>query len=420
MDIFSWIDDMEPLNLTVGKTDAVQRVAQARGFTGINPWAEDVAGLIERFGDGPSGMKNALNFRNSSELGLKERLVFGAVDQRMASPTHLTVRPDCFPPQGFHVAHSPQMNVLQIPKGVICHFSEMALIFSEGLEFVISNYSSKYSGITKFYDFSREQILENTRHIDGTVLVLIDDISPPNFCHWLIDLLPRLAVMANQITDSNFYVATRHLTSPYQIRSLEMCGISSDRVIQLGPYESVSAENLIVTSDIAHMPHPCFKVAPWAINFLRSKILAECFVAPDAAWSGSSYHKIYISRGDAPGRKIVNDSEFSQYLEGHGYTRVVLSDLSLSDQVKIVSNSSSIIGLHGAGLSHLVFAKKDCQIIEIFPHSYGTPAFHLLAAVNGNRYFTYVVDDIVSGSRSQVDDIFLDIEKFKDISGSLL
>lgn len=411
---------MEPLKLTVGKTDAVQSVGQARGFVGINPWAQDVADLIEKFGDAPSGVRNSLSFRHCSELGLKERLVFGAVDQRMALPTHLAVRPDCFPPQNFHVAHSPELNVLQVPNGVICHFSEMALVFTEDLEFVISNYSSKYHGIVKFYDFTKKEILQKSKHINGTVLVLIDDISPPNFCHWLIDLLPRLAAVANQVADPNFYVATRKLSSPYQIDSLKMCGLSPDRIIQLEAYESVSANNLLVTSDVASMSHPCFKAAPWAINYLKSKILAESLVSSDLEWTGSRTRKVYVSRGDAPGRKVVNDHEFFQFLENFGYTRIVLSDFSLADQVKIMASASSIIGLHGAGLSHLAFARRDCSIIEIFPKSYGTPAFHVLAAVAGNRYSTYVVDDIVPGSRDQIDDVLIDLKKFAYCAGNIL
>lgn len=409
---------MTPLDLSVGKTDAVKIVADLIGMGSVNPWADDVDQLIERFGDGPSNRGHHFNFVNSPEIELQDRQFFPAIDHKMSPVVHLTGEPECFEGIRSEYLHTPSVNVLDVKGGIICHFSEMPVIFDSNYKSIIKNYSSKYAGITKFYSFSEEDIFSNVRYIDGTLLVLIDDISPPNFCHWLVDMIPRLAVMSHRLKDNDFFVATRVLSSPYQYEALEMCGISRDRIIELAPYESVQAKHLVVTSDINNMPHPCFKSAPWALDFLKSKILVNSLSSENIRPIGS--RKLYISRNDAPGRKIINDSDFYDYLQYHGYEKIILGDLSLTEQVKYFSMASHVVALHGAGLSHIALLSGECSTIEIFPNSYGTPAFYILSAAQGNPYYTYVANDVKKGDRPQIDNLYIDIQKFDKLASHLI
>ena len=48
-----------------------------------------------------------------------------------------------------------------------------------------------------------------------------------------------------------------------------------------------------------------------------------------------------------------------------GFKSIRLSDYSFFQQALIFNNTKSIIGLHGAGLSNILFAKKNTKIIEL-------------------------------------------------------
>lgn len=403
---------MKALPLETGKTDAVRLVAEALGRTDVNPWAFDVEQIIESFGPGPAEGTHSFRFAAASQLGLDARKMYGAADYPLSHPRHLTTRPDCFPDVAQFTAHVPDVELLALRDGVLCHFAEMPIVIHDDV--IVEDFSSRYAGISKFYQFSRNKLLENTLDCDGTVFCLIDDISPPNFCHWLVDNLPRLAAAGHSLNSPDFFVATRVLNASYQIETLEMLGISRDRIIQLDHYQSVRARTLLVTSDTYRMPHPCFKCAPWALDFLKARFLTAVQEEPVLKRVLSPSRKIYVSRKDAPGRMIINDDELFDQLRKRGFRKVILSELTVSEQISVFQSATHLVSLHGAGFAHLAFSQKNTKVVEIFPGTYGTPAFYLLAAAQDMRYATYVSNDVREGTRSQIDDIHIDVPDFLD------
>lgn len=75
----------------------------------------------------------------------------------------------------------------------------------------------------------------------------------------------------------------------------------------------------------------------------------------------------YISRRDSSRRSMTGEPEFEKALADRGITSVVLSTLSLLDKVRLFRNAELVVGAHGAGFSHLLFAKPGLRIIEIVP-----------------------------------------------------
>lgn len=73
--------------------------------------------------------------------------------------------------------------------------------------------------------------------------------------------------------------------------------------------------------------------------------------------------KIFISRDDAAGRRLLNVDELFMVLKG--WEKIVLSDLSIREQIKIFSESTHIMSTHGAGLVNTVFSPEGATVIEI-------------------------------------------------------
>ena len=64
-------------------------------------------------------------------------------------------------------------------------------------------------------------------------------------------------------------------------------------------------------------------------------------------------------------RNITNNNEFTELLDKYKFTKVALEKLSLSEQIDLFKDSQIIIGVHGAGLTNIVFTSPESTIIEI-------------------------------------------------------
>ena len=85
-----------------------------------------------------------------------------------------------------------------------------------------------------------------------------------------------------------------------------------------------------------------------------------------AADKRASPEKIYISRlGLDYHRVLTNERELAAALEARGFTVVSPQDLPFSEQVRLFHNARVIVGLGGAGLFNVVFARPGVRLITI-------------------------------------------------------
>jgi glycoprotein 2-beta-D-xylosyltransferase len=93
-------------------------------------------------------------------------------------------------------------------------------------------------------------------------------------------------------------------------------------------------------------------------------------------------------------RKIANEaallagirrSALSNRLAVRG---VVLERLSMADQLRLVSATDVLVGMHGAGLTHTLFLPSGAALVELFPayHSPATRYFRRMAECRGLFY----------------------------------
>ncbi|MHC1999569.1 glycosyltransferase family 61 protein [Methylobacterium sp. CM6241] len=79
--------------------------------------------------------------------------------------------------------------------------------------------------------------------------------------------------------------------------------------------------------------------------------------------------RFYISRRDSARRSIADEAAFEKEMIARGIAPLVLSELGLLEKINLFRNAELAIGAHGAGFSHLVFAKPGMRVIEITPTS---------------------------------------------------
>jgi capsular polysaccharide biosynthesis protein len=70
-----------------------------------------------------------------------------------------------------------------------------------------------------------------------------------------------------------------------------------------------------------------------------------------------------------------------------------LSKLNFIDQVRLFYNCKQIIAPHGAGLTNLIFCKKNTRVLEIFPKNHNqTRVYKKISKINKLNYVSIKCD----------------------------
>ncbi|MFM7265345.1 MAG: glycosyltransferase family 61 protein, partial [Cyanobium sp.] len=97
--------------------------------------------------------------------------------------------------------------------------------------------------------------------------------------------------------------------------------------------------------------------------------------------------RLYVSRGEARQRAVLNEESVMAYLSAYGFQCVRPDSLTLAQQIELFRRATHIIAPHGGALTNLIYASPGCQVLEIFQSGHGLrPDFFQLAALRGAFY----------------------------------
>jgi capsular polysaccharide biosynthesis protein len=128
------------------------------------------------------------------------------------------------------------------------------------------------------------------------------------------------------------------------------------------------------------------------ISRAATQWLREQFLMSGAGDAGPL--RIYISRGQAAFRRLVNEAEIEALLVARGFVAVRLEDMSFGDQLTLFSQVEAVIGPHGAGFTNLIFAPQHTNIIEFFPPG-PQPGYYKAIAENLSQAHHAIVGEAV-------------------------
>ncbi len=397
------------IDRSIVKPDAVARLKeQLRSTDGevLHGTRPILAAAVERFGRTFNRDIEAINSTDSPG-DMIERIYPGETTT-IKTPRFLNKRPRAFPIMDSEVDWEivrPDYDVLRARNATLRLLPDAPIIInSQGR--IIDDYSSEYWPLMHFYDGADDIVRQEPKEISGAAIVLIDDVWGLNYCHWMADWLPRAAALQGQ-TDKT-YVLTSPIKTSFQTETLQACGFRQDKIIPMEPWTAVRATELIVPPFLSDVMHPSFRGSRWATSFVKDTLLTA-----ESDTSTRRPDRLYISRSDAPGRRILNEAALISVLERYNYQMVTLSGMSVREQAKLFNSARFIIGMHGAGLTNILFGRGDATLVEIFADTYGTLSFWILAASMGKRYASYLGDRLVAGPHPQFDNVEIDIGKFE-------
>jgi capsular polysaccharide biosynthesis protein len=199
----------------------------------------------------------------------------------------------------------------------------------------------------------RQSLPGGRTDIDGTVGSIACD-GASMYYHWLFHSLVRLDDLERHearhgIRLDRVAVSSRRLR--FQSESLDALGLEPQRVIALDETPAVRARTLVVPAPVTG------DITRRSVEFLRSRI--------GAPPTEGSPRRIYVSRGAASSRRLLNEAAILPLLEDRGFTTVRLEELAFVNQVALFAGAEAVVGAHGSGLSNVVFG-TDLRLVELF------------------------------------------------------
>ncbi|WP_037287228.1 glycosyltransferase family 61 protein [Saccharibacillus sacchari] len=199
-----------------------------------------------------------------------------------------------------------------------------------------------------------------------TVAVTTTQWSGANYYHWMMEELPRFYLLGAYKEPIDYYISNYTMRA-FQQETLECMGIPIHSIIKSSNIYAIQAEKLVVPYSPAY---DSGYVSKWICNFLN-RLFSSALQIDER-----KYHKhIYIARGNAKNRKVVNEEDVIEYLTNMGFQIVYLERHSVREQAAIFYNAEVIIGPHGAGLTNLVFCRKQTKVLELFSPMYAPIMF---------------------------------------------
>ncbi len=267
-----------------------------------------------------------------------------------------------------------------------------------GREIIMENSLSKPANLNKsrLPTALAKSTFKRPRYIDQAII--LTHLWSKNYYHWMFETLPRLRFL--DLIDG---VRPNLLINPqpalWQLDSLYRLGVDSVDLIEQDPGMRYLIGTTYVTSNLREIQ--ISGLNPTVVSWLRERLSG-----PDYALPGHSSfpERILVSRRQATSRKIVNFEAFERALAVRGFTTVILEQMSFADQVELFRRARIVIGVHGAGLTNLLFS-DHASLIEIFQPE--KPAWHYanLCGLLSIPYYPYTASAVG-------EDVLIDIDAF--------
>ena len=200
-----------------------------------------------------------------------------------------------------------------------------------------------------------------------------DDRNP---YHWIFETLPRLRCLQVIPPLRDLPLLMRDPPTVFQRAFLDWMGVKNDILVSEG--RNITCRNLIFPS----IPYPP-PLHTQTVAWLKAEILGG-----QPLPLRPSRRRILISRRDGGnGRRVVNEDELAHRLAAFGFERLTLSELEPAEQILAFRESEIVVLPHGAAGALLLFAPRDCRVIELQSPRQINALYFLLSQMMGQEYF---------------------------------
>ncbi|MFL5729201.1 MAG: glycosyltransferase family 61 protein [Cytophagaceae bacterium] len=328
-----------------------------------------------------------------------QNILFPKIEVRRTKPVNLRQEDNAF----FEKEYSRQFEVVNL------HYFSKAMIFENGMIFhkwkIVSESLPSKDWQNRFQlKFLLRKLISLKKRKAPTnkkILIVTDEWSPFYF-HWILDVLPKLYLLKDQLEE---YILLLPQTCRLKYHSESLRFFDKLEIAYLDTRSITFAENVFLPDHIA----PTGNYNPEVVQGLRSLISSK--LAGRLTLNLGA--QIYISRAKAEKRKVSNEAEIVAYLESIGYKSVCFEDYDFISQISIARHASSLVSIHGAGLSNMLFMEKG-NVLEFRKEGDGHNNCYFALASALNMRYAYQFCKITNMDASSGEaDIYVDLEQLK-------
>jgi hypothetical protein len=188
---------------------------------------------------------------------------------------------------------------------------------------------------------------------------VIHSVWTAGYYHWLTESLPRALILKNRYPAAIPILPDKKYTG--YIDTLKALGFK--KVAFFPDETNLRVDNPIITS----CPSEFGTTAPELLVEVSRRIRFHYGLASDADRSLI----VYVSRRKARGRFVLNETEVLRSISHFATQVVCFEDMSFREQVALLSRTKVLIGIHGAGLTNMMFMPPGGTVIELLPKRNG-------------------------------------------------
>jgi len=124
------------------------------------------------------------------------------------------------------------------------------------------------------------------------------------------------------------------------------------------------------------------------------QLIRELVQSQDLALTGAE-RRIFITRSPKRLRFIENGAQIEQVCREAGLEVVDFDELNLPEQIRLLTNARYIVGIHGAGLTNILFrGNRPMSLLEIFPPGEYYPFHYMLMASQLGYVYDGFIGDV--------------------------
>jgi glycosyl transferase family 61 len=279
-------------------------------------------------------------------------------------------------------------NVFVSPSGVVFR-KDGSLIYESVAPWQIENFMGQFAeSISQRADGSYEPRLPAPDALIRVPLAVhAREGGETGYFHFINSILPRIGLLKRMTTPDRPEILVsqrqpfaRDLLQALDIEPSELTGrwLRVDTLVYLSPF----------TFQGDHFTRPRF----------GSQLIREVLQPVMPPRGGG--RRIYLSRSDAPVRRLANEDEISPILEEFSFETIAIGSMPIRGQMQLFAEASHLLSVHGAGLSNMIFMPEDATATEIVSPSRLWPTFRMLAARHNRRYHAVIGTSVASSDTS--------------------
>lgn len=225
-----------------------------------------------------------------------------------------------------------------------------------------------------------KNLLRPNKPVDR-VMWCFDQFSTGGYFHWITEISPRLWLANKHIPQEVPLLVPEYFLNKWKFAK-DFLEIFNRKVVSFHKDELVHVRELLFVGQTGGP----FNYQPVPIHGSTEFLKDQYY---DATYPSRENLRIYISRGYSGKRMVLNELEVIELVKRYGYEVCHAEKLSLKDQINLFSRAMSLVSIHGAGLSNMVFMPRGSNIIEIRHRdkNHMLTCFYTLAHTFGHHYY---------------------------------